>query len=57
MEKFIFLSNKEETVASPLLWKSKTIQTVCKSVKTAETRALDKTWEDAIYLARSVWEI
>ena len=57
MAKTIFLSNKEETKVAPLLWKSKTIQTVCKSAKTAETRACDKTMEDAIYLARCVHEI
>ena len=57
MGKTIFLSNKDETKVSPLLWKSKTIQTVCKSAKTAETRACDKTLEDAIYLARCVHEI
>ena len=57
MGKTIFLSNKNETKVAPILWKSKTIQTVCKSAKTAETRALDKTLEDAIYLARCVHEI
>ena len=57
MGKTLFLSNQEETRVSPLLWKSKTIQTVCKSAKTAETRACDKTMEDGIYLARCVHEI
>ena len=57
MGKTIFLSNKAETKVAPLLWKAKTIQTVCKSAKTAETRACDKTLEDAIYLARCVHEI
>ena len=52
MGKMIFLSNKEETKVAPLLWKSKTIKTVCNSAKTAETRACDTTIEDAIYLAR-----
>ena len=57
MGKLILLSNLNETKVSPILWKSKTIQTVCKSVKTAETRAFDKTCEDAIYIARCFWEI
>ena len=42
---------------SPLAWKSKTIQQVCKSVKTAETRSLEKGLEDAIYIARMIKEI
>ena len=41
----------------PLAWKSKTIQQVCKSVKTAETRSLDNGVEDSVYLARTVNEI
>jgi hypothetical protein len=41
----------------PLAWKSKTIQQVCKSVKTAETRSLDLGIEDSLYLARTVKEI
>ena len=57
MGKSVFLSNREETRVAPLLWKSKTIQTVCKSAKTAETRACDKVMEDGIYLARCVHEI
>ena len=42
---------------SPLAWKSKTIQQVCKSVKTAETRSLERGMEDAIYIARMIKEI
>ena len=55
--RIIFLSNSNETKVSPLLWKSKKIQTVCKSAKSAETRSMDKAIEDAIYLARSIREI
>ena len=54
--KFIGLCNKEGK-CGPLIWKSKTIQQVCKSVKTAETRSLEKGLEDAIYLARMLKEI
>ena len=54
--RFVALANKEG-VCSPLAWKSKTIQQVCKSVKTAETRSLEKGMEDSIYLARIIKEI
>ena len=57
MGRFLFLSNKEETKVVPLMWKSKSIPTVCKSAKDAETRAADKTIEDAIYVARCIREI
>ena len=52
----IVLSNKEG-ICSPLAWKSKTLQQVCKSVKSAETRSLERGMEDAIYLARMFQEI
>ena len=55
--RFIFLSNKEETKVCPLLWKSKTIPTVCKSAKAAETRAADKALDDSIFCARTICEI
>ena len=51
----IFLTNGER--ASPLLWKSKKIARVCDSTKTAETLAMDKTCDDAIYLSRMIREI
>ena len=54
--RFICLANKEG-VCSPLVWKSKTIQQVCKSVKTAETRSLERGMEDSIYLSRMLKEI
>ena len=40
-----------------MAWKSKTIQQVCKSVKTAETRSLERGMEDSIYIARMIREI
>ena len=55
--RLVFLSNKEETHVSPLLWKGKSIPTTCKSAKCAETRALDKTIDDAIYCARIIAEL
>ena len=57
MGRFLFLSNKEESKVVPLMWKSKSIPTVCKSAKDAETRACDKTIEDAVYVARCIHEI
>ena len=54
--RFIALANSEGE-CSPLIWKSKTIQQVCKSVKTAETRSLNEGMEDAIYLSQLVHEI
>jgi hypothetical protein len=55
--RMIFLSNLNETRVCPLMWKSKSIPTVCKSAKAAETRAADKAFDDAIFCARTVCEI
>ena len=41
----------------PLAWKSKTIQQVCKSVKSAETRSLDLGMEDTIFLSKMMAEL
>ena len=57
MGRFVFLTNKEESVVVPIVWKSKTIPIVCKSAKAAETRSIDKVIEDGIYIARCVREI
>ena len=54
--RLITLGNDRGEV-SPLSWKSKTIQQVCKSVKTAETRSLERGLEDSIYLARMIAEV
>ena len=54
--RLICLTNQEGR-CSPLIWKSKTIQQVCKSVKTAETRSLERGMEDSIYIARMIKEI
>ena len=54
--RFIGLVNANG-VCAPLAWKSKTIQQVCKSVKTAETRSLERGMEDSIYLVRIIKEI
>ena len=52
----IFLVNKEG-LCCPIVWKSKTIQQTCKSVKTAETRSLDLGMEDCIFLSRMISEL
>ena len=54
--RFVALSNASGSFA-PLVWKSKTIQQVCKSVKSAETRSLERGLEDGIFLARMIKEI
>ena len=54
--RFISLTNNNGD-SNPLIWKSKTIQQVCKSVKTAETRSLNEGMEDAIYLSQLIHEI
>ena len=57
MGMMIFLSSQEEEKVGPIIWKSKTLPTVCKTVKDADTRAADKCVEDAIYIARCLKEI
>ena len=57
MGRFIFLSDKEEKNVCPISWKSKTIATVCKSAKSAETRSADKCIEEAVYVARCIKEL
>ena len=57
MGRFIFLTNTEESKVVPIIWKAKTIPTVCKSAKAAETRSVDKAIEDAVYVARCVREV
>ena len=55
--RIIFLSNDDESVVTPIMWKAKSIPTVCKSAKAAETRAADKCVDDAVYIARTINEI
>ena len=54
--RLIVLAN-EKGECNPLALKSKTLQQVCKSVKSAETRSLERGMEDSIYLARMIREI
>ena len=51
------VSNKDETIVSPLHWKSKTIPQACTSAKTAETRAAYMACDDTVGLARAVMEM
>ena len=55
--KIIFLSNKSETIVSPLHWKSKTIAQACTSAKAAETRAAYNSCDDTVGLARALMEL
>ena len=55
--KVLFLSNQEEKIVSPLIWKSKTIPRVCTSAKAAETRASYMACDDTIFIARTICEI
>ena len=57
MGRIIYFSNSDETKVCPVGWKSKVIQTVCKSAKAAETRALDKCVEESVYVARCLEQI
>ena len=52
----LFLVNAKGD-SSPLNWKSKTIQQVCKSVKSAETRSLELGCEDSVFISRMFHEI
>ena len=53
----IVLLVNEMGESSPLAWKSKTIQQVCKSVKSAGTRSLDLGMEDSIFLSNMIKEL
>ena len=54
--RFITIAN-DKGECNPIAWKSKTIQQVCKSVKSAETRSLELGMEDSIYIAYTFHEI
>ena len=53
----LFLVDCKTGKCSPISWKSKTIQQVCKSVKSAETRSLDLGMEEGIFQAQMFYEI
>ena len=53
----LFLVDNKTGKCSPLSWKSKTIQQVCKSVKSADTRSLDLGMEEGIFSAQMLNEM
>ena len=54
--RFLAIANNKGK-CNPIAWKSKTIQQVCKSVKSAETRSLELGMEDGIYVAQTFHEL
>ena len=55
--KVILLEHPESEKGCAISWKTKKIQRVCRSVKSAETRALDEGLDEAVHVARIVKEI
>ena len=53
----ILLQNKRSGAVDVASWKTKKIGRVCRSVKSAETRALEEAIDDGVHLARLVTEI
>ena len=53
----ILLENKKTGVIDVASWKTKKIARVCRSVKSAETRALEEAIDDGVHLARLMKEI
>ena len=53
----ILIQNKKRDLVSVVSWKTKKIARVCRSVKSAETRALEEAIDDAVNIARLVKEV
>ena len=53
----ILMGSKKSMAASPLYWRSGVIRKVCLSPKVAETRALVKTVDDSLCLARQMSQL
>ena len=53
----ILIENCEKEIVNVVSWKSKKIARVCRSIKAAETRALDEGLDEAVHLARIIKEI
>ena len=51
------MEDKASTRANIFSWKTKKITRVCRSVKAAETRALENGLDEAVHFARMVSEI
>ena len=55
--RIVLLQNAEKDVVNISGWKTKKISRVCRSVKAAETRALENAIDDAVNTARVIKEI
>ena len=55
--KIVLIENSKSGKVNVISWKTKKIQRVCRSVKAAETRALDDGLDEAVNVARIVKEI
>ena len=53
----VMLANRNNKAVNIVSWKTKKIPRVCRSVKAAETRALEEAIDDAVNLARIIHEI
>ena len=53
----ILLENKKTGMVNVASWKTKKIARVCRSIKSAETRALEEALDDGINIARLVHEV
>ena len=53
----ILLQNPKTNMSNIVSWKTKKINRVCRSVKTAETRAMDDAVDEGIHTARIIKEI
>ena len=53
----VLICNEETGLVNVAAWKTKKIARVCRSVKSAETRALEEAVDDAVNTARLVKEI
>ena len=53
----VLLENKTSGMVSVASWKTKRIARVCRSVKSAETRALEEAIDDGVNIARLITEI
>ena len=55
--KIILLENKKNDIVNIVSWKTRKISRVCRSVKAAETRALEEGIDEAVNTARLIKEI
>ena len=55
--RIILIQNKKKGSVNVVSWKTKKIGRVCRSVKSAETRALEEAIDDAVNIARLVTEV